>query len=564
MPWKPSVAGAVPTLGFSRIDWMCDHLCHPTNPDLPFEPTREQEEFILKWDQIDPLTGRFQYRRALLCRARGWGKSPILAAIGYSEALGDVVFDGWDADGQPVGRPWSSILPPTVAFAAVSEDQTANMWAPVMVMAASPGLQGLGIDAMQGKVVLPFGQMVRVTSSAETQKGAPNVVLGLLDQTEEWVPSRNGPTLAQTLRTNSAKVNGRTIESPNAFIPGRGSVAEMSADYAEKIASGKVKRATLLYNNREGPADVDMADHDSLYHALRVAYGDSSADPRGCVIHDPPCPPGWVDLEAQIDIIWDTATDPQQARADYLNQVTKAADSWLSRPEWNSRSLLVIEEAARVDKTVKVPPRITKGDTITLGFDGSRRRSRGITDATALVACRVADGFVEPVRIWEQPDGPAGDDWRIPVDEVMAEVDRCFRDYRVVGFYADPAKWEGNVAQWEGRYGARLRVKANRSNPVEFWINGASQAKVSGLLETFRSAVQEGDLTHSGDATLTKHVINARVRHTRTGYSIYKAFPDSWDKIDGAWAASLAWAARMDAVAAGLARETDRQLRRIY
>ncbi|MCL2470652.1 MAG: hypothetical protein FWF25_02775 [Propionibacteriaceae bacterium] len=471
--------------------------------------------------------------------------------MGYSEALSDCVFDGWDADGQPVGRPWNARLRPTVAFAAVSEDQTANMWDPVLVMADSPGLADYGLDAMQSKVVLPFGQMVRVTSSAETQKGKPNIVLALLDQTEEWVPSRNGPGLAQTLRTNASKVGGRTIESPNAFIPGRGSVAEMSADYADKIARGVVKRSTLLYDMREGPADTDMADHASLYHGLRVAYGDSSADPRGCVIHDPPCPPGWVDLEAQIDIIWDTATDPQQARADYLNQITRASDSWMSRQEWNSRSLLTLEEAAKVDPTVKIPTRLAKGDVITLGFDGSRRRSRGVTDATALVACRVSDGYVEPIRIWEQPDGPAGEEWRVPVDEVMSEVARCFREFKVVGFFADPAKWEGNVAQWEGQYGTKLLVKATRSNPIEFWINGTSQSKVYGALESFKSAVLEGDLTQSGDATLTRHILNSRMRTNRTGYSIYKAYPDSWDKIDGAWGAVLAWAARMEAVSSG-------------
>jgi hypothetical protein len=487
-----------------------------------------------------------------------------MAAIGYSEALGPVLFDGWDANGQPVGKPWSTRLPPTIAFAAVSEDQTANMWDPVLLMADSPGLRKLGIDAMQSRVVLPFGQMRRVTSSAETQKGKPNVVLGLLDQTEEWTPSRNGPTLAQTLRTNSAKVGGRTIESPNAFIPGRGSVAEMSADFADKIARGKTRRSTLLYDMREAPDDVDMSDHASLYHALRVAYGDSSDDPRGCVIHDPPCPPGWVDLEAQIDIIWDTATDPQQARADYLNQITKASDAWLSRQEWNTISALILAEAAKTDKSIHVPPPLTKGEMITLGFDGSRRRSRGVTDATALVACRVHDGYIDPIRIWEQPDGPAGDEWRIPVDEVIATVTQVFRDYRVVGFFADPAKWEGNIAQWEGQYGSKLLARASQSNPIAWWITGSSQHRVTAALKSFKDAVLAKDMVHSGDATLARHVMNSRIRHNRTGYSIHKAFPDSWDKIDGAWAAVLAWTARLKAVAKGLGRQQSSTMKRIY
>ena len=38
----------------------------------------------------------------------------------------------------------------------------------------------------------------------------------------------------------------------------------------------------------------------------------------------------------------------------------------------------------------------------------------------------------------------------------------------------------------------------------------------------------------------------------RTGYLLYKAYPESPDKIDAAYAAVMAWKARLDAVAAGL------------
>lgn len=524
----------------------------------PFVPYREQEDFILRWYELDPVTGRFRYDRGLLGRSRGWGKSPILAGLAAVEALADVVPAGWDADGQPVGAPWSHYRTPNVAIAAVSEEQTRNTWQPLLEMLREGPVvdEFPGLEPLDTVINLPRGRIRQVTASARTVKGAPDI-FAVLDQTEEWVPSNGGPRLAQTLRTNCSKNGGRTLESPNAFIPGEGSVAEESA--AAAAAQERSDRATkrnILVDHREAPADTDLWDRDSLILGLRYAYGDSSGHPDGCVIHEPACEPGHVDLEALVDRIWDPATDVQVARSDFLNQITHASDAFLSRPEWNKCSTHVVDDE---------PRSLVKGDVITLGFDGSRKRSRGVTDATALVACRVSDGFVSPLGVWEQPDGPAGEGWRIPVDEVDARVREAFETFTVVGFYADPAKWEGFVAQWEARYGARLKVKATRANPIEWWMTGGRAALITQALDRFFNAVVDGELVHDGNATLTRHVTNARRRAKSSGYQIYKEHPDSANKIDAAIAAVLAWQARLDAVAAGLGVKRTRGVpRRIY
>jgi hypothetical protein len=92
-------------------------------------------------------------------------------------------------------------------------------------------------------------------------------------------------------------------------------------------------------------------------------------------------------------------------------------------------------------------------DVIALGFDGSRKRNRGVTDATALIAFRLRDRCLFEIRIWEQPLGPEGRTWEIPRLEVDAEVRDAFRRFTVVAFYADPAKWEETVGTWERDYG---------------------------------------------------------------------------------------------------------------
>lgn len=558
MPWKPSEPGEVPTLGWYVLDWISEYLARPAVEEYePFAAYREQEDFILRWYEIDPETGRFRYQRGLLGRPRGWGKSPLLGALCIVEGLADVVFDGWDADGQPVGKPWSTIRTPLVHVAAVSEDQTRNTWQPMIEMLSGPVIDEYpGLEPFDTVVNLPRGKIEKRTSSGRTVKGAPTT-FAVLDQTEEWVPSVGGPALAQKIRTNTAKNGGRTIESPNAYIPGENSVAEQSWSFATGKKRADISPRSILWDHREAPADTELWDRESLVAGLRYAYGDSSGHPGGCVLHEPPCPPGHVDLDAQIDVIWDPATDVQTARSDYLNQITHASDSWVTRPEWNARSRTALDDP---------PPEPAGGDLITLGFDGSRKRKRGVTDATALVACRVSDGYLWPLGIWEEPDGPAADDWRVPTDEVDARVREAFDTYQVAGFYADPSKWEGFVAQWEARYGARLRVKGSRSNPIEWWMSGGgSRAKVTQALEQFRDALIDGELTHDGSATLTAHVLNARRRTNASGYGIFKQHPDSADKIDAAVAAVLAWQARLDAVAAGaVQRQPVRAPRRLY
>lgn len=550
MPWRPSTPGEVPTLGYEVIDWMTAMLAAPSRPDelVPFTPYLEQEDFILRWYELDPATGRFRHQRGLIGRPRGWGKSPLLAALAIAEALGPVLPDGWDAAGQPVGVPWSTRRTPLVNIAAVSEDQTANTWQPLLEMLRGPNNDAPILDAYPGLepmdtfVALPAGSIRQITSSARSTKGAP-VTFAVLDQTEEWVPSVNGPRLAQTIRTNANKNGGRTLESPNAFIPGENSVAEDSAQFAADILEGRSQATGFLYDHREAPGTTDLSDRESLTLGLRIAYGDSSAHPDGCLLHDPPCAPGHHDIENDIQLIWDSSTDPQIARSDYLNQITHASDSWISQPEW-----LAVEGSSQDP----APTPITEKDAVVLGFDGSRKRARGITDATALIGCRVSDGHLFEVRVWEQPAGPAGKDWQVPAGEVDATVRETFKRYNVVGMYCDPAKWESWVAQWEAAFGSRLRVKSTRDHPMEWWMTGGRAGKTVQALSQFHTAVLERELTHDGSSALHRHIVNARRRESRSGVQIAKAHPDSPNKIDAAVAAVLAWTCRMDAVSAGL------------
>lgn len=552
MPWRPSEPGEVPTLGYYVLDWVSENLAAPGKMDYePFVPYLEQEDFILRWYEIDPKTGRFKHHRGLFGRPRGHGKSPLMAALAAVEGLADVVPDGWDAQGQPVGKPWSTIRTPKVHLAAVSEEQTKNAWQPLLEMLREgPVIDNYaGLDPLDTMVFLPRGRIEQITSSSRTTKGAP-ITAGFLDQTEEWVPSNGGPRLAQTIRTNAAKNGGRTVEFPNAFIPGEGSVAESSAAYAASIIEGRARNEGLYYDHREAPADTDMTDRESLTLGLRVAYGDSSAHPDGCVIHNPACPPGHVELEDLIAQVWDPASDVQQLRSDLLNQITHASDSWVTSPEWGA--------------CLELDAVVADGDVIVLGFDGSRGRVKGKADATALIGCRVRDGHLFEIgqkSVWEKGRHDP-QDWTPPIAEVDAAVRLAFSKYTVVGLYADPSGWMEQVAKWEARYGSRLKVKATAREPMAAWPRGKHTNAIEAV-ENLRMAISTGECSHDGSSSLTRHVLNARRRTFRAGYLLYKAYPDSPDKIDAAYAAVMAWKARLDAVAAGIGKRKRRVVQRI-
>lgn len=557
MPWRPTEPGDYPTLGWHFLEWTAEFLCRPEVQEYePFVATQEQADFAREFYRLDPRTKARVRRRGVISRPRGWGKSPFSAAFAAFEALGPALCDGWDAEGQPVGMPWAEIRRPLVEIAAVSEDQVdTNTWTPLIdMLTRGPVMDEYpGLEPMAGFVNLPFGRIQKRTAEARSAKGAPAHFV-VCDQTEEWTKSNGGVALFNTLRNNVIKRGGHLLESPNAFTPGRGSVAESTMATFQAIKGGRTKLDDgVMFDHREAPPETDMSDAASLMHGLAVAYGDS-ADIAKCVIHQPPCKrPGWVDLGHIAASIWEPDADPQLSRSDWLNQITHASDSWIDQPTWASRY------HERVDPVVAG---IADRETITLGFDGSRGKAKGKSDATTLIGCRVSDGHVFEVGVWEaDADSNKWADWSPPLVEIEALISQCFTRYRVAAFYCDPAKdWRSYVNAWEAKYsGSTVRapdgkkqVHVTRDHPFEWWMTGGRSGLVQRAIEQFEGAIRNGDMTHDGGAGLTRHVLNTRRRLSAGKLALAKENDYSPNKIDAAVSAVLAWQARLDCIAAGI------------
>lgn len=537
------------SLGWIAI-WWIETFCVHGPGDVQGEAIELDQEFaafVLDCYALEE-SGRRNYDSAFISRAKGRAKSELAGFITLFEAMGPARFDGWAEGGEtyerdgfvytyeagePLGKP---VVAPVIRCLATEEGQAGNTYDNVYFnLSEGPLANGLPRDAAGlTRIFLPGGGEIIPSSASNSSKDGGKETFIVLDETHLYV-TRELKRMYDTVRRNLAKRKAAepwSLETSTMYLPGEKSVAEETHDYAKLIREGKAKTQRLLFDHREADADIDLGDEEQVRAGIREAYG-----PFADV----------MDVDRILAEFYDPRNDTQDSRRYYFNQPTSSKDAWISSPEWM---------ACGDSKEV------TKGEQITLGFDGSRKRTRGLTDATALIGCRVSDGHLFEIRIWEQPEGPAGEGWEVPITEVDYEVRQAFEKYKVVGMFADPAKWESYIAQWEADFGKNLKVKSTVNHPIEWWMTGNRSYLVVRALEQFQNAVIDKELTHTGQA-LTRHVLNSRRRLGRSGMSIAKEHPESPNKIDAAVAAVLAYQARLQALSKGEATKTTFVPRRI-
>ena len=538
------------SLGWLAV-WWIEQFCVHGPGDVQGTPVKLDDEFTAFIVDVYALdeSGRRLYDSAFLSRAKGRAKSELAGFIVLFEALGPARFSYWAeggetyerngllytySKGEPVGV---ELTAPFIRCLATEEGQAGNTYDNVHYnLSEGPLAEGLPRDAAGlTRIFLPGGGEIIPSTASNSAKDGGKETMVVFDETHLY----NRPELKrmyQTVRRNLAKrkiAEPWSLETSTMYLPGEKSVAEETHELAKMIAEGKTKKQRLLFDHREADADVDLTDEAQVRAALHETYG-----PFAEV----------MDIDRIIAEIYDPRNDPSDSRRYYFNQPTSARDAWLTAPEWNTC----------FDKR-----EVKSSDEITLGFDGSRKRARGVTDATALIGCRVSDGYLFEIKVWEQPNGPAGEDWAVPVDDVDYEVTKAFEMYNVVGMFADPARWESYVAKWESSYGKQLKARASQSNPISWWMTGNRSYLVVRAVEQFYTAVVDRELVHDGSRALTRHVLNARRRVGRSGITISKSTPESADKIDAAVAAVLAYQARLIALSKGEATRSTFIPRRI-
>lgn len=510
MPWcGPSEQRPYPSLGWELLDWWADYLPSPRDPSEPLIFTDEQARILVAWFALDPKTGKRLYRRGASRRSKGWGKSPIEAAKAIAELAGPVLFDGWDAEGEPVGRPWGVMDAPQalVQIAAVSEDQTENTHSVVYeFLRANDGsaADALKIDAGLTRSFLRDGdrrgKLEPVTAAAGSREGQP-VTYAVLDETHLWTPRNGGVRLARTLRRNTAKMGGSSYETTNSFVPGDGTVAEGTHRAAELGSAG------VFYDAVEAPEVVPEDTDETLEAALGVAYGDA----------------WWVDKRRLVQDIRDPDMPWDDACRFFFNWNRNLTSGFVDIVAWDTLG------AERV---------VERGERIGVGFDGSISG-----DATALYGC-TTDGFVFELGCWERPEQV--ETWRVNRTQVHERVAEIFGSYSVGRMLCDPPKWWTEIEQWADTYNP---TRTEDAVVLEFDTNQAS--RFSAACGRFDTAIAEKAISHDTQPGLRAHLaacarkkvrVNDDDADGRTRFVIVKA---DTRKIDRAVAAVLAYEAAM-------------------
>ncbi|MBA2337296.1 MAG: terminase [Acidimicrobiia bacterium] len=495
------------TLGWAVGAWLEEWLVQPNGPRAgkPVELTPQQVHFLLWWYAVDEA-GRWLFDHAARRLAKGTGKSPFAAMLALAEFCGPVRVADFSPrfPGGVVGKP---VDMPLVEIAATAESQTGNTmrWVRAFAPKGSKVAVRYGLDA--GKTVyyrLPEGELRVITSSSTAAEGGQTTA-AIQDETHLWTPTNGGAELAAILDDNLTKSGGRAVETANAWVPGRECVANATWDAWVTQEEGGLQEGAsrILYDARIAPADTDMADERSLRAALEHTY-------RGCY---------WVDIDRLVGRVWSPKAKPDDSKRKYLNWPTAAWDAWVTAEQWDRLA----------DPTVEV----ADGDRVVLFFDGSKSR-----DATALVGCRVEDGHVFLVGVWEPPGRHDHSDWTVDPDAVDFAVRRAFDRWQVAAFFADVREWESWVyTEWPLRYRDTLEVWAVPSGrppqPVAWDMRGHGD-EFARAAEACHAEIEAGGFTHDGSSALSRHVAACRRRPFRDLITVGKESPDSPRKIDAA------------------------------
>lgn len=497
----------IASVGEQVCTWAEVTLVHPETGE-PWRFTHSQAR-LLAWFYAVDDAGRYLWAHGMACLPKGTGKSPLAAAIACAEFAGPVEFVRFGPDGEPVMRPRDAAY---VSLSALSYSQARDATFDLArAMLDNPAAHSTidSLDVGQLKIRRKGGQLVPSTSGVDSKEGI-RLTFALMDESQHWTEANHGVALAKKLRMNLLKRSGRSLETTNRWEVGVGSVAEDTARRASEVAEGRrLGHGTLIW---APVAEVkDLRDEDELRGALESLYSDAP----------------WINIDDLIEAVRNGSSTASDTRRYLLNQLVTGDSAWIDPHWWTA--------ASREGQS------IPDGAFVALGFDGSRGRGAGMADATVLVAVDCRTGFVELLSVQQQAPGER--EWAPNVRQVHDAVALAFSRFKVAAFFADPALWTGEVAEWEAKYGRRLKVNAGSGKIA--WPT-MRIAATSEAFEALYEAVVAGEMTHDGSPTMVQHGLNA-VRVQKGGHVlITKEFQKSTRKIDALYATMLAWAAKTE------------------
>lgn len=537
-----------PTLGPQVCDFIEDRAVYGPGSlaGQPYEIDPEFRAFLYRAYEVypkgHPQAGRRRFKRAGLSVRKGLAKTEKMAILAMCELHpeGPVRCDGFDATGEPVGRPVRS---PYIPMLAVTIEQVEELAYGALKYVIEHGPDMDLFDISLERIIRlddlgrEDGKAVPLSNSPGARDGA-RTTLNCFDEPHHL----HLPRQKKAHTTMDANLPKRPLEDPwslyvgTAGQPGQDSIAEDLHKDAIAIRDGKKSDPRLFYvyrwadekNPRTGAAyDLDVK-------AERLEAIAEATGPAG------EFGPGQYEDIAEK---WERhGADKAFLERVWLNRWRKSDEQAFDTVRWAN--------LCRVggDPDAGLRPSIPRGARVAAGFDGARRK-----DSTAFVITEIATGTQEIWGLWERPTEEADDydpDWEVPEDQVQASVEELMRVMDVWKLYADPPYWTDTVGKWAGTWPDRVE---------EWWTN--RHRLMAQKIRAYREAQADGSVGWSADhryaADLARHIGNAG-RNDLSGvrddddeqlFILAKIHPDR--KFDAAMAGCLSWTCYLDAIKSG-------------
>lgn len=466
------------------------------------------------------FAGRRRFKRGAISWRKGMAKTEFMAWVAFAELHpdGPVRCDGFDANGNPVGRP---VRDPYIPMLAVTAEQVEELAYGALYVMCTEGPDADLFDSTNERIIRlspsgrADGKAVPLSNSPGSRDGA-RTTFQCFDEPHRLILPRQ----IEAHETMVANLEKRVLEDPwglyvgTAGEIGEGSIAEGLHAEAQQIDEGAIADPQLFYFHREAGAGYDLDEFDERVKAVAEASG-----PVG------EYGPGQFE---SISRQWDR---PSADKA-YLERV------WLNRWVKSGRQGFDVKRWAELGTAEPIEP----GSHIVGGFDGARFR-----DATAIVITDVPAGRQQLWDLWERPLDDS--EWEVPEDEVTASIARLISEMKVWRIYCDPPYWTDTVAAWAGKWPDII---------AEWWTS--RKGPMTRAIREYREAMQSGAVSwpkgHRMSADLSRHIAAAGRKdvnlYTDEGERLFildKIHPDR--KFDAAMAATLSWKARLDAIASG-------------
>lgn len=347
----------------------------------PFILTSDQRRFLDRL-LIHDKAGRLIVRRAVLGRAKGWGKTEFLAAVALSFLAGPL-----------------APLAPNIPIAAASFEQADLLFGSARVM-VSEGPLAPFLEAYDTEILLKsdHGRMYRVAAAAGTNDGS-RPTLFVADELHEWIGNKARVFLV--ISNSIAKRRDGLVLVISTAGSEESELLRSLYDYGKAVEAGDIEDQAFLLDWAE--ADESLNPHDGPeVRQLMALQGNPHAEEFGTLEH--------------IERRWHEIPEHEWLRYFANRWVTVAGESWLPDGAWQACANYT--EAALVD-----------GEETWVGVDMALKH-----DSVAVVAVqRNGTGWRAHHRAW-LPDGNTVD---------VAGVEQHLRDlhrrYRLVEVPYDPA-----------------------------------------------------------------------------------------------------------------------------